>query len=273
MLADGHVIKKAPLVGAFFIVWSFFFTQCLARDCQIGLLDEQVHVRAIIDGDTLLLKDGRKVRLTGINTPELDHEHSRHEPRAVEARQYLQGLITKAEIIGLHYGVQRYDRYHRLLANVIVDGLVDVQQKLLLQGLAFSIAIPPNLFNQACYHQAESVARENNLGVWGQSNYQPRDVDYGRPVRGGFQLIQGHINKVHKTPGLILLELAGGVTLRVRKKEDQYFDSPNSWLSWQGRYIEARGWLYRHQKQWRMNIRHRQNIVLIQADSGLRATN
>lgn len=43
---------------------------------------EWVHVRWVNDGDTVVLKDGRKLRYLGINTPEIDYERQRGQPYA-----------------------------------------------------------------------------------------------------------------------------------------------------------------------------------------------
>ena len=66
--------KKRQVFLALFLCLSLdSYAQCLAQ----GEL-HRAAVKRVIDGDTLHLTDGRKVRLVGINTPELDHEHGKH---------------------------------------------------------------------------------------------------------------------------------------------------------------------------------------------------
>lgn len=268
MSAHGHDVKKAPIVGAFFIAWCLFIGPALASECQTGPIDEWVEIKTIFDGDTVQLVDGRKIRLIGINTPELDHEFGRHEPLAVAARQYLQMLIGQARTIGLHFGEQRQDRYHRQLAHVILDGKVDVQQQLLQQGLAFAITIPPNLFNQTCYQQAEDIARRQHSGVWGERNYRPHDLAFGKPVKGGFQILKSKVLRVNEAGSAVWLGLDGGVAVRIADRDQRYFAAGNDFRRWRGRCIQVRGWLYRHKHQWRMNIRHPQNIEIVYGSGG-----
>ena len=92
--------QKAPGYGAFFIVscllvalllfdvgpvGAAFATSPATEDCPVDRIDEFVKVRQVFDGDTILLMDGRKVRLLGINSPELEHDDRPAEPLATGA--------------------------------------------------------------------------------------------------------------------------------------------------------------------------------------------
>lgn len=260
MLGSYLVFQKAPRYGAFFIVFYLLTGSVQAQDCGvIGPLDEKVKVQRIIDGDTVRLTDGRKVRLLGINTPEFNYEGGAHEPLALAARKALSDLIKQANAIGLRYGQQRQDRYKRVLAHLIIDGRVNVQQQLLQRGLAFAIAIPPNLWQQGCYQQAENRARSQSLGIWSQDYYRPLDVGQKLPEQGGFRLLKGRVAHVGRTARSVWLDLAGGVSLRIAR-EDWHNFPDRDWLQWQGRNIKARGWLSYRQGKWRLRIRHPQNI-------------
>lgn len=267
--------KKAPVFGVFFIVCGLWLGPVSAQDCvdsvdSAGLIDaqveaqdeEQVGVRQVFDGDTVRLRDGRKVRLLGINTPEFNREGGPHEPLAVAARKALSGLIRPADSIEIRHGQQRQDRYKRELAHLIIDERINVQQVLLQRGLAMAIAVPPNLWQQDCYQQAEDQARRQGLGLWALDYYRPLDVGRQRPQQGGFRLIKGRVMNVATTRRSVWLNLEGGMSLRIAREDWQYFpDFPNQdWSQWQGRDIEARGWLYRRGDRWRLRIRHPQNI-------------
>lgn len=250
------------MIGAFFIACVLLGDLVLAQDCVLPPAVETVHIKYVFDGDTLQLKDGRKVRLLGINTPELDHEGGAHEPLALEARQYLQRLIGQAKSIGLYYSEQRRDRYKRVLAHIILDGDIDVQQRLLQQGLAFAIAIPPDLFNQSCYQQVENMARKLHRGVWGEPYYKSLSLDVHAPDRSGFRLLNGTVRQVSVTASAVWLRLNSRVTLRIDSKDMVNFSRGESWDQLRGRFIQARGWLYRKRHQWRMKIHHPQNLII-----------
>jgi endonuclease YncB( thermonuclease family) len=70
----------------------------LARaDCAADRIDELARVARVHDGDTVVLHDGRKLRLIGINTPELPREDSPGQPFAQEARAALATLLARSD--------------------------------------------------------------------------------------------------------------------------------------------------------------------------------
>jgi endonuclease YncB( thermonuclease family) len=92
----------------------------------------------VVDGDTLQLPSGERVRLLGIDAPEMsglakcDSEAS----RANAARDRLQSLISHAASIELRAGgANDRDRYGRLLRFLIIDGH-DAGETLVSEGLA-----------------------------------------------------------------------------------------------------------------------------------------
>jgi endonuclease YncB( thermonuclease family) len=257
-------------MGAFFLLIVLLSLPLAAYTCAVDRVDETVQVRYVFDGDTVELKDGRRIRLLGINTPEIDHGQGHDEPLAREARRALQAMLADAGTIALRYGERRHDHYGRTLAHVIVDDRRDVQLALLEQGLAAAIAISPNLWHQDCYAAAEQRARQRQRGIWGRDYYEPFDVDRRRPQRGGFRLLQGHIRHVGMSAAFVWFDLDNGVSLRLAKADQTYFPD-RSWHDWQGRRVEARGWLYRIRRRqhsdWQMNIHHPQNLIRLD-DSG-----
>src|SRR5262245_61217818 len=70
---------------------------------------EKVHVKFVVDGDTIELEDGRKVRYLGVDTPEFD------EPFFKEAKEF-----NIRQVLGrdawLEFDVEKKDAHDRLLA-------------------------------------------------------------------------------------------------------------------------------------------------------------
>jgi len=89
-------------------------------------------VSAVIDGDTIALTDGRRVRLIGIDTPE--YTDGKPEPFAVEATQFTRDFL-KPGTVQLHFDRQRLDRYDRVLAFVYI-GEAFLNEELIRAGLA-----------------------------------------------------------------------------------------------------------------------------------------
>jgi len=122
-------------------------------------------VTRIIDGDTFETETGEKVRLIGINTPEISDIFGQ------EAKQYLSDLIQNKTVELQTDNISNdRDRYQRLLRYVIVDG-VDINKKMILDGFAFAY-LKYHFSKSNDYEQAQLQARETNKGIWGNSKQE-----------------------------------------------------------------------------------------------------
>lgn len=122
---------------------------------------ETALVRQVVDGDTVVLSDGRSVRYLGINAPE------RRQPFHSKAQQ-LNRMLTKARTVRLEFDRVREDRYGRLLAYVYV-GAEMVNARLLKEGLAHVFVIPPNLKHYERFLQLQEAAQRARRGMWRHS--------------------------------------------------------------------------------------------------------
>jgi endonuclease YncB( thermonuclease family) len=208
----------------------------------------------IYDGDTLRLEDGRKVRLIGIDTPELGRDGEADEPYARRARRRLQQLLADGgEQVRMRLGPQQRDRYGRYLAHVyLADGRNPAEQ-LLLEGLARATILPPNIGHLECLLQAERRARDAGKGLWGQA--QVLDARALPESVRGFQVVRGRIERVGNSRRSLWLNLAGGIALRIDRRDLAYFPGLERG-DLVGRELEARGWIYRRNGEPRMLVRH-----------------
>jgi len=218
-------------------------------------VDEYARVAYVYDGDTVRLQDGRKVRFIGINAPELAHDGHPAEPLAQAARQALKALLEANPRVGLRYGAQHFDHYHRVLAHLFTDKGRSIHAWLLEQGFAATIAIPPNLWYQRCYQQAERLARREKRGIWALRYYQPLPAEgLDRRVRG-FHLISGRVRKLSRSRKSIWLKLDGSVDLRIARRDLPYFDRQN-FARYVGQRVVARGWLHPYRDHTVLRIRY-----------------
>lgn len=246
------ILKKAPLCGAFFLSLQFLPFFSSAENCTpcAGALIGVVYVH---DGDTLRLEDGRRIRLIGVNTPELGDGVADDEPNAAQAKQLLQGLVERTGgAVRVCMDAGHKDRYGRNLAHLYDRHGESINRELLLQGLGYRIAVPPNLRNQGCYEDAEREARKAAKGVWRQPLKAASEL---KGNEAGFHILTGHIARVGQSRSAIWLNLEGGLALRITRDDWQRFaiDDPR-----QLRHaaLEVRGWIYhRHGKQ-RIRVRH-----------------
>ena len=139
-----------------------------AADCPASHIDEHVQAVHVYDGDTIKLQDGRRVRLIGINTPEIGRNGSPSGPLAEEARTTLRELLDAGHgKLLLQYGTERHDRYGRLLAHAFLQNGENIAVSLLQQGLATTLVVPPNTWARDCYQDHEDQARRADRGLWG----------------------------------------------------------------------------------------------------------
>ena len=101
------------------------------------LLEEGIHVvRRVVDGDTLLLTSGARVRLQGIDTPETVREDFAVEPWGPEASQFTKDFIAHADNrVRLTFSLERNDRHDRFLA-FVWNGERMLNEELVRAGLA-----------------------------------------------------------------------------------------------------------------------------------------
>ena len=150
MCYDGGVNKKLTL-----LLIIGFVLALLGNILFAGNAFERTRVVGVPDGDSLQLKDGRRIRLLGIDAPE------RGRCMADEAREKLFSLV-----LGKHVRLKNIvtDDYGRQLATVIVDG-VPLQRALLAGGLARNRSSISNPYYQVL-KDAQEVAKSGKLGIW-----------------------------------------------------------------------------------------------------------
>ncbi|NOZ36610.1 MAG: thermonuclease family protein [Gammaproteobacteria bacterium] len=238
-----------------FFSLGIFSARLQANTCASPRYDENIRVKRVIDGDTLQLNDGRRLRLIGVNTPERGRNGQLAEPLANRAWHRLQTLASPGRHLKLRWGKEKKDRYGRLLAHVFTLDGRNLSASLLRAGMGAAIQIPPNLWAYQCYLQAEKNARKQKLGIWGQSYFAPIDVSRLATGIHGFHFIRGRLSRIGKSKTALWLNLGKHFALRIRKKDQAYFKQ----IDFQqliGKVLTARGWIYAYKGQWRMNLHH-----------------
>jgi len=115
-------------------------------------------VNRVIDGDTVELADGQRVRLIGINTPEQD------EPLYDEATTFTRDLLQGKEV-GIEYGAAQVDQYDRALMYLWVgDKLANYE--IARAGYAKRYYLPPNVEYDFYIQQAVEASRSAQIGLW-----------------------------------------------------------------------------------------------------------
>jgi len=121
----------------------------------------------VVDGDTIKLEGGERVRYIGIDTPETKHPTKPVEAFGREASARNQDLV-EGRVVTLEYGVSHRDQYGRLLAYVYVDGQM-VNAQLVAEGYAHASPYSPNLRYVELFRYLQRRARQSRRGLWGSA--------------------------------------------------------------------------------------------------------
>jgi len=123
-------------------------------------------VERVVDGDTIKLANGERVRYLGIDTPETKHPTKPVQYFGPEAYQANKKLV-QGKIVRLEFDGQKKDKYDRLLAYVYVDDIF-VNAWLVKNGFAKVLTYPPNVKKTASLLKLQQKAKEAGIGLWGK---------------------------------------------------------------------------------------------------------
>ena len=128
-----------------------------ADDRPYGIPDEAKYVKVdrVIDGDTIVLMNGSRVRLEGIDAPERDQPYG---PTATAALEYMVGR-------SVYYVETDKDRYERMLATLYhsKEGY-NINASLVCAGFAwwYERYAPDNELLESCHREAQEAPK----GLW-----------------------------------------------------------------------------------------------------------
>jgi micrococcal nuclease len=141
---------------------------------------DDILVSRAVDGDTLKLENGERVRLIGIDTPEV-HESAKLYRDARKSGQdaaVIQKLGRKAsnftkklvdgKRVRLEFDVEKNDKYGRLLAYVYLKDGTFVNAAIVKQGYGSPYTFPPNVRYADLFRSLYQEARENKRGLWSE---------------------------------------------------------------------------------------------------------
>lgn len=169
-------------------------------------------VTSVTDGDTVILDDGRVVRMIGTQAPKLPLDRPGFEawPLAPEAKAALEALALNKSV-RLGFGGEEIDRYGRVLAHVFVEGAEGetwAQQAMVSQGLARVYSFPDNRSCLDLLFAAEGRARLGGLGIWSDPYYSIRAADQPGDLldrAGQYELVEGRVLLADKSGGRVYL--------------------------------------------------------------------
>lgn len=129
-----------------------------------GVTRTSVRVTRVIDGDTIEIEGGRRVRYIGINTPETVHPSKPVECYGKEASNKNKELV-EGKIVELEKDISETDKDGRLLRYVWIGNLF-VNEYLVREGYAQVSTYPPDVKYQDKFLEAQRKAKQGNKGLW-----------------------------------------------------------------------------------------------------------
>jgi endonuclease YncB( thermonuclease family) len=195
-------------------------------------------VAGVRDGRTLLLTDGRELRLAAIE--------------ADDASRAALSMLAAGKMLRMEKLGPEQDRYGRVVAIAYTDDARDsLQQVMLAQGHA---RVSARVGDQPCAElllQSERAARAALRGIWADPNFAPlpsHDVTRITAVRGQFALIEGKVLSVRESGATIYVNFGRrwtqdfAVTILKRHRRD-FAAANRDPKELEGHRIRVRGWV------------------------------
>lgn len=153
------------MIGQIWILLLGLIATACAPSHRVAQQEPSCDVSRVIDGDTFHCRDGRKVRLIGIDSPE-----RAQRPFGLGSQQVLIGMLPRGTPVRLERDVALTDRYGRLLAYAWV-GPTLVNEAMVSSGWAVLHTVPPNVKYAERLEKAQKKARANSAGLWAQNGF------------------------------------------------------------------------------------------------------
>ncbi len=151
----------APRVGVLLLL-----VAALGLGCESQRATHTKRCIRVIDGDTILLEGDERVRLIGLDAPELHHPSKPVQYFAREASDFVERMLEGREV-RLEYGQTRQDRYGRTLAYVFIGDTL-VNKLVIEEGYGHALVKYPFEY-RAEFEAAQRTARTEHRGLWAES--------------------------------------------------------------------------------------------------------
>jgi len=167
------IFLSASFLGTYIYLLFFFLnhTSTVTAPSNSNLTIETSHtvnstekVTRVIDGDTIEIEGGIKVRLIGIDTPEMKNKNRTIDCFATEAKQKVESLLNGKEVV-LVKDVSETDKYGRLLRYVYLGDEM-INDTLVKEGYAKISTFPPDVKFKDQFITSGRQAREAQVGLW-----------------------------------------------------------------------------------------------------------
>lgn len=171
-------IKIAQIAALAIVALSYALMRAMPQHKTLPSVSESYYVERVVDGDTLKLSGGERVRLIGVDTPEAhysnkllrDARRSHKDTETIQAFGRKASAFTKGLCAGkkvkLEFDAVKRDKYGRLLAYVYLEDGTFVNARIIEDGFGQVMTIPPNVKYADRFLELQKKARLENKGLW-----------------------------------------------------------------------------------------------------------
>jgi micrococcal nuclease len=164
---------KAKLLMLLILLLIFFVTESLSQNPNYSYpfgYTKTAFVSRVIDGDTFVLSDSQRVRMLGVDCPEIARQNKLAESFSKEASEKTKSLIEH-KTVKLTFDGKAFDIFGRLLAYVWLSDSkgkdsVFVQAELLKNGFARISYYTKEKRYYSLFYNLRNTARKKKLGIW-----------------------------------------------------------------------------------------------------------
>ncbi|MCM2678320.1 thermonuclease family protein [Echinimonas agarilytica] len=224
---------------------------------RTNLTIQQIH-----DGDTVTLSNGERIRFLGINAPEINHDvPARSQPFALEAREALTRLLDE-QSISVGTDGRGVDRFGRTLGHVVNFQGVNVNQQLLLEGMARLMVID-DFDMWRCYAMAEWLAREQRIGIWSHNKAHPVMAQSIRKAHRKWIEVSGKVTHFERSSSNLWWVLDDTVWVGVELAQADSVNLPSD-ISVIGEQWIVRGTVHKSYGKFRMRLKHPSQVLRVE---------
>ena len=254
---------------------AFFFCQARAYESK-GLQKKlkfigEYKVERVIDGDSILLKNGEYVRLLGLRAPLLVNRKlkSSEQSSGILSKKYLESLILGKNIY-LYKAQEKRDRYGRILGHVFLKDGRWVQGEILKSGMAQVYSFADNRLLVAEMLEEEHLAEKLKLGLWKNQFYKIKDHKKAYKYIHNYEIIKGKVLHIGRFKKMYFINFGDhwdtDFTVVISGKATRLFKkkSIDIW-EYRDKKIIVRGWLKEY-KGPNMTISHPEQIEILKSE-------
>lgn len=222
-----------------------------------GPVRNKYRVSKVIDGDTVVLENNKRIRLLGVNAPEIENRFHPGEPGGMEAKKWLQAKLQGRSVY-LEQDRQTLDHYQRTLAHLHLPDGEHINLSLVEKGLATVSLIPPNLLHASTLIKAQQQAEARKLGIWSMEQYRPRLLTKLTEKPFGWQRYRVRVREFKRNRRFSRLIIGNNIDIAIANQDLALFPPLETYLN---KPLEVRGWVSRRKDRFSIRIQHPSALV------------